>query len=173
MRGESGGRLEGRLITKAKQGSKCASFPPSPTSLINQRVLAALNRRLVCISSPAPRPQQERDSLNSSQNVKVSPDVVGEACRQAGDIFSLKHESSIFRSVIQPGPLCGFSMTEQVRLCTVCPMENWLGTSKTTYRVGTVGETNLYDKKFIPRGLTAFSGHTRFGLHGNYQISPF
>ena len=25
---------------------------------------------------------------------------------------------------------------EQVRLCTVCPMKNWLGTSKTTYRVG-------------------------------------
>ena len=36
----------------------------------------------------------------------------------------------------------------------------------------TVGETNLYDKKFLPRGLTAFSGHTRSGLHGNYQISP-
>ena len=25
---------------------------------------------------------------------------------------------------------------EQVRLCTACPMENWHGTSKTTYRVG-------------------------------------
>ena len=25
---------------------------------------------------------------------------------------------------------------EQVRLCTVCPIENWLGTSKTTYRFG-------------------------------------
>ena len=36
----------------------------------------------------------------------------------------------------------------------------------------TVGETNLYDKKIIPRGLTTFSGHTRSGLHGNYQISP-
>ena len=27
-------------------------------------------------------------------------------------------------------------MSEQVRLCRVCPMENWLGTSKTTHRVG-------------------------------------
>ena len=27
-------------------------------------------------------------------------------------------------------------MMEQVRLCTVWPMENWLGTSKTIYRVG-------------------------------------
>ena len=33
-------------------------------------------------------------------------------------------------------PVCGFSMMERVRLCTVCPMENWCGTSKTTYRVG-------------------------------------
>ena len=32
-------------------------------------------------------------------------------------------------------PVCGFSMMEQVWLCTVCPMENWLGASKTTYRV--------------------------------------
>ena len=28
------------------------------------------------------------------------------------------------------------------------------------------------DKKIIPGGLTTFSGHTRSGLHGNYQISP-
>ena len=33
-------------------------------------------------------------------------------------------------------PVCGFSMMEQVRLCTVRPKENWIGTSKTTYRVG-------------------------------------
>ena len=33
-------------------------------------------------------------------------------------------------------PVFGFSMMEQVRICTVCPTENWLGTSKTTYRVG-------------------------------------
>ena len=26
---------------------------------------------------------------------------------------------------------------------------------------------------FLPRGLTTFSGHTRSGLHENYQISPF
>ena len=37
----------------------------------------------------------------------------------------------------------------------------------------TVSETNLYDKNLLPRSLTAFSGHTRSGLHGNYQISPF
>ena len=26
-------------------------------------------------------------------------------------------------------PVCGFSMMEQVRLCAVWPMENWLGSS--------------------------------------------
>ena len=30
-------------------------------------------------------------------------------------------------------PVCCFSMMEQVRHCTVWPLENWLGTSKTTY----------------------------------------
>ena len=33
-------------------------------------------------------------------------------------------------------PVCGLSMMELVRLCTVWPQENWLGTCKTTYRVG-------------------------------------
>ena len=33
-------------------------------------------------------------------------------------------------------PVCGFSMIEQIRLCTVWPQEIWFGTSKTTYRDG-------------------------------------
>ena len=65
--------------------------------------------------------------------VILDPGVLNYPAFEA-DIFSLKHESSIFRSVIHP--VCGFSMMEQVMLRTVCPMENWLGTSKTTYRVG-------------------------------------
>ena len=36
--------------------------------------------------------------------------------RNRPDIFVLKHESSIFRSFIQPGLVCGFSMMEQVML---------------------------------------------------------
>ena len=55
---------------------------------------------------------------------------------QETDIVDPEHQSSIFRSVIQP--CMWFSMMEQVRLCTVCPVENWLGTSKTTYRAGLV-----------------------------------
>ena len=50
------------------------------------------------------------------------------------DILFLKHASSLFRQ--SSNTVCGFSMMEQVGLGAVCLMENWLGTSKTTYRVG-------------------------------------
>ena len=40
------------------------------------------------------------------------------------DILFLKHDSSIFRQSTYS--VCGFSMIEQVRLCAVWPMENWL-----------------------------------------------
>ena len=39
------------------------------------------------------------------------------------DILFLKHDSSILRQ--SPNPVCGFSMMEQVRLCAVCPTQNW------------------------------------------------
>ena len=47
--------------------------------------------------------------------------------RNKADIVILKHASSIFRH--SSNPVCGFSMTEQLRLCAVSPMENWLGSS--------------------------------------------
>ena len=60
-------------------------------------------------------------------------DVGGGEVDPEANILFLKHESRI------PGQssnlVCGFSMMEQVRLCAVRPTENWLGTSKTTYRV--------------------------------------
>ena len=40
------------------------------------------------------------------------------------DILFLKHDSSIFRQSTYV--VCGFPMIEQVRLCAVWPMENWL-----------------------------------------------
>ena len=43
------------------------------------------------------------------------------------EILALKHESRILRH--SSNPVCGFSMMEQVRLCAVWPMENWLGSS--------------------------------------------
>ena len=47
------------------------------------------------------------------------------------DILFLKHDSSIFRQSCNPAS--GFSMMEQVKLCAVCLIENWLGSSM--YRV--------------------------------------
>ena len=41
--------------------------------------------------------------------------------------LALKHKSRILRH--SSNPVCGFSMTEQVRLCAVWPAENWLGSS--------------------------------------------
>ena len=54
--------------------------------------------------------------------------------RREADIFSLSKR--VAYSDQSSNPECCFSMMEQVRLCAVFPMENWLGTSKTTYRVG-------------------------------------
>ena len=43
------------------------------------------------------------------------------------EFLALNHESSILEH--SSNHLCGFSMMEQVRLCAVWPMENWLGSS--------------------------------------------
>ena len=43
------------------------------------------------------------------------------------EFLALKHESRILGH--SSNPVCGFSMMEQVRLCAVWPMENWLGSS--------------------------------------------
>ena len=43
------------------------------------------------------------------------------------EFLALKHKSRILRH--SSNPVCGFSMMEQIRLCAVWPMENWLGSS--------------------------------------------
>ena len=43
------------------------------------------------------------------------------------DILFLKHACNILRQ--SSNPVCGFSMMEQVRLCAVWPMENYIGSS--------------------------------------------
>ena len=43
------------------------------------------------------------------------------------EFLALKLESRILRQ--SSNPVSGFSMMEQVRLCAVWPMENWLGSS--------------------------------------------
>ena len=56
------------------------------------------------------------------------------AVRSFAEFLALKHESRILGH--SSNPACGFSMMEQVRLCAVWPMEDWLGTFRTTLRVG-------------------------------------
>ena len=43
------------------------------------------------------------------------------------EFFALKHKSRILGH--PSNPECGFSMMEQVRLCAVWPMENWIASS--------------------------------------------
>ena len=43
------------------------------------------------------------------------------------EFLALKHESRILGHISNPA--CGFSAMEQVRLCAVWPVENWLGSS--------------------------------------------
>ena len=53
--------------------------------------------------------------------------VKGHLCLSPAEFLALKHESRILGH--SSNPSCGFSMMEQVRLCAVWPMENWLGSS--------------------------------------------
>ena len=49
------------------------------------------------------------------------------AAWSAAEFLALKHESRILGH--SSNPVCGFSMMEQVILCAVWHMENWLGSS--------------------------------------------
>ena len=54
------------------------------------------------------------------------------------EFLALKHESRILRH--SSNPVCGFSLMEQVRLCAVWPMENWLGSSLNQIQGWTLSE---------------------------------
>ena len=54
------------------------------------------------------------------------------------EFLALKQESRILGH--SSNPVCGFSMMEQARLCAVRPVENWLGSSLTRYRVEPLSE---------------------------------
>ena len=45
------------------------------------------------------------------------------------ELLALKHKSRILGHSSNPVCMCGLSMMEQVRLCAVRPMENWLCSS--------------------------------------------
>ena len=76
----------------------------------------------------------ELKSVSISDSASLTPDSADPTTRmmevRKPDIFSLSKR--VAYSDHSSNPLCGFSMMEQVRLCTVCLMDNWLGTSKTT-----------------------------------------
>ena len=86
------------------------------------------------LQQPSPSPYGSRRRSLSSGGVAVA--VVRRAASECmhckADILFLKHESNILGH--SSNPVCGFSMMQQVRLCAVWPMGNWLGSS--TYRVG-------------------------------------
>ena len=56
------------------------------------------------------------------------------------EVLDLKHGSRILGH--SSNPVCGFSAIEQVRLCAVWPMENWIGSSLNQIQgCTTVGES--------------------------------
>ena len=54
-------------------------------------------------------------------------DSGGNLVLSQSEFLALKHENRIVGH--SSNPVGGFSMMEQVRLCAVWPMENWLGSS--------------------------------------------
>ena len=68
-----------------------------------------------------------------AQGIQTCPTHRHLACAKQTSSFQSMRVAYLDHS---SNPVCGFSMMELVRLCTVWPQENWLGTSKTTYRVG-------------------------------------
>ena len=54
---------------------------------------------------------------------------------ERAEFVALKHKSGILGH--SSNPVCGFSMMEQVRLCAVWPIENWLGSSLNQIQVWT------------------------------------
>ena len=70
------------------------------------------------------------------------------------DVLFLKHESSILRQ--SSNPVCGLSMTEQVRLCAVCPWRTGLLFHEPHNRMGNDhGRTRIvarFQTLLTPRG---------------------
>ena len=71
--------------------------------------------------------------------------------------IALKHESRILGH--SSNPVCGFSMMEQVRLCAVLPMENWLGSSLNQIQVWTTVRESY--SRALEQGPLIFIPNTR------------
>ena len=66
--------------------------------------------------------KDRRNGMKVSKAKREREDV------KSPEFLALRQESRILGH--SSNPVCGFSMTEQVRLCAVWPMENWLGSSR-------------------------------------------
>ena len=68
---------------------------------------------------------------NAMRKKRVCKDIAvtweSARARTRSEFLALKHESRILGH--SSNPLCNFSMMEQVRLCAVWPMKNWLVSS--------------------------------------------
>ena len=84
--------------------------------------------------SPPPRLTSSYSSSSSSFSLWRGMRSLVTPAALVTDILFLNHDSSILRQ--SPDPACGFSMMEQVMLCAVWPMENWIepDTGQTTVR---------------------------------------
>ena len=71
--------------------------------------------------------RRRRAELNHLPVTTTSDALVRSFVRSRPEFLALKHKSRILGH--SSNPVCGFSMMEQVRLCAVWPMENWLGSS--------------------------------------------
>ena len=85
---------------------------------------AALRESLAQLSGASSPAESVVSTTSSNPSSSVSQRGGG---GNRPDILFLKHASSIFRQ--SSNPVCGFSMTEQVWLCAVWPIENWLASS--------------------------------------------
>ena len=81
-----------------------------------------------CIFPQARFEFQDQERMRMRGNEMGSPlpsFLVAHYSQQQPDFLALKQESRILGH--SSDPLCGFSMMQQVMLCAVWPMENWLG----------------------------------------------
>ena len=76
---------------------------------------------------PSPSRRPKTRSSTSRSRGRASSTRTWRDTRQVPEFLALKQESKILGH--SSSPVCGFSMIEQVRLCAVLPMENWLGSS--------------------------------------------
>ena len=105
-------------------------------SIAKSGIVNTLPARAAVLAAANPIGGHYNRAKTVAENLKINPALLSR-CRSVVKIRHLLSKAQrVAYSDQSCNPVCGFSIIEQVRLCTVCPMENWLGTSKTPYRVG-------------------------------------